>query len=249
MKDAISAWALAVALSAVTTSAAVGRAGAQPAAPTLATDRVLQTQRVEEPPSVFWLAAGITLAAGGLALDIDSARRFDDGDPSCYTALEPGGCLVETFAAGPVGTLGGVSLLFYGFWLGEHDASRALAAGQPLTDHSALESWSLIGLLGGTALGVGVNIFAMVRVLGAADVNACNDVPRAERAETCVGGDIFALAILQSVGYAVAAVAAAPLGYTQGYDGKRRQASRGARALVTPWAGTGAFGLALTVQR
>lgn len=239
-------------MAALATSRATAQASRAEASttPTPSARRVLQTQgvEVEEAPSPFWLVAGITLAAGGLALNIDSARRFDDGDPTCFSALDPGGCLIEAFLAGPVGLLGGGSLLLYGLWLGEHDASLALATGQPLQDYGALETWSLIGLIGGAALGIGVNVVVVTRASATADLDGCTGAERADRAEACGGGKILELAILQSVGYAIAVISAGPLGYTQGYDGKRREASKRARALVLPWASSDAFGLALSVQ-
>jgi hypothetical protein len=210
--------------------------------------RLVIEQRVEPAPSAFWLVAGITLGAGSLAMNIDSARRFDDGDRTCFPLLEPGGCLVEALVAGPVGLLGGLSLVLYGLWLGEHDASVALANGQPLEDHSSLETWSLIALIGGYAIAVGINYYAIARLYSDYDQGACEEAAREDRSDRCAGGKIFGLSIVQSVAFAIAMIAAEPLGYTQGYDAIRRRQAKKARATILPWASRDAFGLAVGLR-
>lgn len=209
--------------------------------------KLMFEQQVEPAPSAFWLVAGIVLGGGGLVLDMDSARRVDDGDPSCFPVLEPGGCLVEALVAGPVGLGGGVSLLLYGKWLGEHDASLALASGQPLADHGSLETWSLITVLGGIAIAASINYYAIGRLYSDREAGRCEDAARADRAEACAGGKLFTLSIVQSIAYAIALIGAEPLGYAVGYDSVRRDRDKKARAALLPWAQDGGFGLSLGV--
>jgi hypothetical protein len=205
-----------------------------------------QADQVQDAPSPAWLIAGITLGVAGLALDIDSARRFDQGEKGCFPVLEFGGCYVEALAATPIGMLGGLSTIFYGKWLGEHDASAALARGQPLVNHDSLERWALAGVLGGFAISTAVNVYGVVRVLSDYDKLACEEASKAERAEACGGGSMLGLAIVQSAALAVALVSAGPLGYAVGYDSVRSEHEKSrARTAFVPWARRGAFGFAL----
>jgi hypothetical protein len=203
------------------------------------------TDQVEDVPSVGWLVAGITLGAGSLALNIDSARRFDQGEEGCFPALEFGGCTAESLVAGPIGLLGGVGIFLYGKGLGEHDAGSALAQGRALEDHSSLETWSLIAVLGGYAISLGVNLYAVGRLFTDFDPGACEAASTAERSEACAGGSLLGLSIVQSAALAVALGAAGPLGYAIGYDSVRRKHAGTARATLLPWAHRDSFGLAL----
>lgn len=204
---------------------------------------------VADEPAYTFLIGGILLSAGSLALNIDSARRIDDGERGCFTVLEFGGCAVEALLAGPIGFLGGFGVLLYGYQLGEHDATSALAAGLPTRDLSVQETWSLIGLIGGYGAAMAINVYVLTRLFASGpDRVACEEAARADRADECSGGKILGLAIAQSVGFAVAMISAGPLGYVQGYDSAVRGHKKKLRATLLPMIDRHTLGLAVGVQ-
>jgi hypothetical protein len=203
---------------------------------------------VPRAPSAFWLVSGLVLAGGGIALNIDSSRRIDAGERGCFTPLEVGGCYAEALVAGPLGILGGFSVAYYGYRLGEHDAAAALGRGMPVADQSARRAWALTGTLLGAAVGIGINLYVAVRMIADVDIYACEEAPPSQRADACYGGnDFLALSIVQSAGYALMVASIGPLGYAQGYDTGAKRGAR-ARAMLLPWIAPDQFGLALDAR-
>lgn len=204
---------------------------------------------VEEEPGYTLLIGGTLLGAGALALNIDSARRMDDGERGCFPVLEFGGCAGEALLAGPVGLLGGFGVLFYGYQLGEHDATSALAAGLPTRDLSVQETWSLIGLAVGYGTAVAINAYVITRLYADdIDRDSCELAAREDRAKECAGGEYLGLSIAQSVGFAIAMISAGPLGYVQGYDSAVRDHKKKVRATLMPMIDRHTLGLAIGVQ-
>jgi hypothetical protein len=207
------------------------------------------TVSVEDEPGYLLLIGGMVLGAGSLTLNIDSARRIDEGERGCFSVLETGGCAIEALLAGPVGLLGGFGILFYGYQLGEHDATSALAAGLPTRDLSVQETWSLVGLIGGYGVAVAINVYALSRLFSSdIDRYSCEEAARADRADECGGGKILGLSIAQSVGFAVAMISAGPLGYVQGYDSAVRGHKKKLRATIMPLIDSHTLGLAVGIQ-
>lgn len=204
---------------------------------------------VEDEPGYTLLIGGMLLGAGSLVLNIDSARRIDDGERGCFSILEFGGCAGESLLAGPVGLLGGLGVLFYGYQLGEHDATSALAAGLPTRDLSVQETWSLVGLVGGYGVAMAINLYVLSRLFSSdLDRYSCELAAREDRADECGGGKVLGLAIAQSVGFAVAMISAGPLGYVQGYDSAVRGHKKKLRATLMPMIDRHTLGLAIGVQ-
>jgi len=105
----------------------------------------------------------------------------------------------------------------------------------------------LVGVLGGYAIAMGINVYAIARLYGDYDRGACEDAARADRAQACSGGKIFGLSIVQSAAFAIALLAAEPLGYAEGYDSIRRKQQK-PRATLLPWVERDSFGLAVGLR-
>lgn len=234
------AWAIALSIVVLGGPLQAGRASAQDVARPVA---------VSDEPGYTLLIGGIVLGAGSIALNIDSTRRIDDGERGCFSILEFGGCGAESRLVGPVGLLGGLGVLFYGYQLGEHDATSALAAGIPTRDLSAQETWSLVGLIGGYGIAMAINVYVISRLFSSdVDRYACEEAAREDRAQECAGGKFLGLGIAQSIGFAIAVISAGPLGYVQGYDSAVRSHKKKLRATLMPMIDRHTLGLSVGLQ-